>query len=112
MIQNLHRLDENKQENFNAVYKILKMIESFFEIMPEISQILCDNTKILNWLLLKLNPKNILIDKDIDDNKIFASEILSMLLQNNRDNQFTFGKMGAIEGLLQIMAVFFFLRIK
>ncbi len=105
MVQNLHRLDENKQDHFNTVFKILKIIESYCEMFPELIQSLCDNTKILNWLIQKLSPKHRLSDKVIDDNKVFASEILSILLQNNKDNQFTFGKMGAIEELLQILAV-------
>lgn len=107
LVQNLSRLDENKQDQFNAVHKTLKILENLIEIMPEIPQIICDNTKILQFLIKKLNPKNKLKDKALDDNKLYSSEILILLLQDNRENQFTFGKLGGIDYLLNMLAVIF-----
>lgn len=106
MVQNLSRLDENKQDNFNAVHKTLKIFENLIELFPEIPQNLCDNTKILQWLIKKLSPKNKLKDKLFDDNKLYASEILILLLQNHKENQYTFGKLGGIDYILNILAVF------
>jgi len=84
----------------------LKILENLIEVLPEIPQLVCDNTKIIQWLIKKLNPKNRLKDKTFDDNKLYASEILILLLQNNRENQFTFGKIGGIDHFLNILAVF------
>lgn len=105
MVQNLSRLDENKQDNFNCVHKSLKILENLIEVFPELPEKLCDNTKIFQWLIKKLNPKNKLNDKLFDDNKLYASEILILLLQNHKENQFTFGKLGGIDYLLNILAV-------
>ena len=100
-------MDENKQDQFNAVHKTLKIIESLIEIIPDLPQTLCDNTKIFQWLIKKLNPKNKLKDKVLDDNKLYASEILILLLQQHKENQYTFGKLGGIDYLLNMMAVFY-----
>lgn len=105
LVQNLNRLDENKQDQFNAVHKSLKILEAMIEIIPDLPQILCDNTKIFHWLIKKLNPKNKLSDRVVDDNKLYASETLILLLQNHKENQFTFAKMGGIDYLLNMMAV-------
>ena len=105
LVQNLNRLDENKQDQFNAVHKTLKILENLIEVMPELPVTICDNTKIIQWLIKKLNPKNKLKDKTLDDNKLYASEILILLLQNNKENQFTFGKIGGIDHLLNTLAV-------
>jgi len=98
-------LDENKQDQFNAVHKTLKILESLIEIMPELPQTICDITKIFQWLIKKLSPKNKLKDKTLDDNKLYASEILILLVQNYKENQFTFGKLGGIDHLLNMLAV-------
>ena len=100
-------MDENKQDQFNAVHKTLKIIEALIEIIPDLPQTLCDNTKIFQWLIKKLNPKNKLKDKVLDDNKLYASEILILLLQQHKENQYTFGKLGGIDYLLNMMAVFY-----
>ena len=60
---------------------------------------LVSNTKILSWLLTRIeSPKH-------DENRGYAAEILSILLQNNRQNRLALGKQDGVETLLKILSV-------
>ena len=50
----------------------------------------------MNWLVRKLKVK-----VPFDENKLYASEILSILLQTEPDNRRMFGELNAIDNLLQ-----------
>ena len=50
----------------------------------------------MNWLVKKLKVK-----VPFDENKLYASEILSILLQNEPENRRMFGELNAIDNLLQ-----------
>lgn len=99
-MQNLSRLDVEKEDDFEGIHKILNVIENILEIKPDTAQYIVDNTKIFIWLIKRLSPKTA-----FDDNKLYASEIFSILVQYNKENQFTLGKLGGIEHLLSILAV-------
>ena len=100
LVQNLSRLDVEKEDDSEGINKILNVLENILEIKPDTAQYIVDNTKILVWLLKKLSPKT-----PFDDNKLYASEIFSILIQYNKENQFTLGKMGGIEHVLTTLAV-------
>jgi beta-catenin-like protein 1 len=91
-----------KEDDFEGIHKVLNVIENILEIKPDTAQYIVDNTKIFVWLIKRLNPKT-----PFDDNKLYASEIFAMLVQNNKANQFTIGKTGGIEHLLNTLAVSF-----
>jgi len=101
LVQNLFRLDAEKEDDSEGVHKILNVIENILEIKPNTAEYIVDNTKIFIWILKKLSPKT-----PFDDNKLYASEILAILVQHNRTNQFTLGKIGGIEHILTLIAVF------
>ena len=66
---------------------------------PELPTQLVSNTKILSWLLTRIeSPKH-------DENRGYAAEILSILLQNNRQNRLALGKQDGVETLLKILSV-------
>ena len=68
-------------------------------INPELPTQLVSNTKILPWLLTRIeSPKH-------DENRGYAAEILSILLQNNRQNRLALGKQDGVETLLKILSV-------
>ena len=50
----------------------------------------------MNWLVKKLKVK-----VPFDENKLYASEILSILLQTEPGNRKMFGELNAIDNLLQ-----------
>jgi len=99
-VQNLVRLDAEKEDDSEGVEKILNIIENILEIKPDTAEYIVDNTKIFIWIIKKLSPKT-----PFDDNKLYASEILSILVQQHKNNQFTLGKMGGIDHLLTTIAV-------
>lgn len=55
------------------------------------------------WLLKRLRAK-----MPFDPNKLYASELLSILLQNCKENQILLGEMDGIDVLLQQLAVSIF----
>lgn len=54
----MDRFNESRNEEFEAVHKTLNIIESLIEIIPTIATVVCDKTKLMHWLIKKLNPKN------------------------------------------------------
>jgi len=97
---NLARFNEDKTEESEAVHKSFNIIEAVLEAKPDIAKYIGDNTKILTWCVQRLSPQ-----LRFDDNKLYASEILAMLMQQSKENQFTLGKSGGIEQLLFTLVV-------
>ena len=79
------------------------MSEGIFENLlgfnAELSTQLVSKTKILSWLLKRIESTK------HDENRGYAAEILSILLQNNRPNRLELGKLGGVESILQILSV-------
>lgn len=78
---------------------ILAIIENLTEFRPEVCG---DAAKqgLLHWLLRRLKLKI-----PFDANKLYASEILSILLQDNDTNRLALGELDGIDTLLQQLAV-------
>jgi beta-catenin-like protein 1 len=55
---------------------------------------------LITWLLKRIKVKT-----PFDTNKLYASEILSILLQNNKKNRLLLGDLDGIDVLLQQLAV-------
>eukprot|EP00455_Lapot_gusevi_P024506 TRINITY_DN2552_c0_g2_i2.p1 TRINITY_DN2552_c0_g2~~TRINITY_DN2552_c0_g2_i2.p1 ORF type:complete len:529 (-),score=111.18 TRINITY_DN2552_c0_g2_i2:168-1754(-) len=74
-VENLDRLDEkNSQDDSQAVYNTLSILENLTEIRPSACQTIVESSKILDFLIRRMEqPK-------IDDNKLYASELLAILL--------------------------------
>lgn len=66
---------------------MLGILENILEIKPEAAAAIGKNTYIMNWIVTKLGAQ---ISK-MDDNKLYGSEILSILLQS-KENQEYFGQ--------------------
>lgn len=102
-MQNLFRLDESSDEDAQGVYNTMAIIENLIEIKPHISVLVCQKTNILVFLLKRLKTKT------FDANKLYCSEILSILLQSETENQKLFGRLHEIDGvdmLLQCIAIY------
>ena len=70
------------------------------EIEPaRISSYLFDKTKLIDWLFEKIQITN-----EFDNNTHHASEILSILLSENEQNQKDFGKQQGIQKILLTLA--------
>jgi beta-catenin-like protein 1 len=77
IIQNLSRLDEENDEDAQGVFNTMGIIENLIEIRPSLAITVCDKTHILKFLLNRLKMKK------FDGNKLYCSEILSILLQSD-----------------------------
>ena len=113
MVTNMERLDETVKEEAEGVHNTLAIVENLVELKPEICKDVaevrsdCCNSAglslttnmqagFMNWLVKKLKVK-----VPFDENKLYASEILSILLQTEPGNRKMFGELNAIDNLLQ-----------
>ena len=81
IIQNLSRLDEANKEDATGVYNTLSIIENLIELQESLAIDICEKTHILKYLLIRLRVRT------FDTNKLYCSELLSILLQADSSNQ-------------------------
>ena len=97
LIQNLQRLDEGVEEDSLGVHNTLNICENLLEILPtSMPATLCSTTPILGYLTQRLQAR------PIDRNKLYASEILSILLQGqglDPSNVYRYCGMRAMDGV-------------
>ena len=116
LVTNLERMDEAVKEEAEGVHNTLAIIENLVELRPEMCKDVAEVKKMfpitlnknsifqagfINWLIKKLKVK-----VPFDENKLYASEILSILLQTEPDNRRLFGQLDAIDNLLQQLAYY------
>jgi beta-catenin-like protein 1 len=90
LVQNLDRLDESVKEEADGVHNTLAIFENLTEIKPE----LCRESSeqgLLEWILKRLKAK-----MPFDANKLYCSEILSILIQDTNENRL---QLGTIDGI-------------
>ena len=105
LIQNLGRLDAKHDIDSSGIYNTLSVIENLAEAIPSVCETICSKTPILDYLLKRLQPK------EFDQNKLYSSEILCILLQSSAKNRQAFLKCAensenGIDALLEICARF------
>lgn len=100
LVQNLERLDESVKEEADGVHNTLAIIENLTELRPEICN---DSSKqgLLPWILRRIKIK-----APFDANKLYTSELLSILLQDNQGNRMALGEIDGIDTLLQQLAFY------
>lgn len=100
LVQNLDRLNESVKEESDGVHNTLSIFENLTEIRPE----MCAEAAtqgLLQWLLKRLKQK-----MPFDGNKLYCSEMLSILIQDTPDNRLLIGSLDGIDVLLQQLAVY------
>eukprot|EP00088_Acartia_fossae_P044233 TRINITY_DN4689_c0_g1_i2.p1 TRINITY_DN4689_c0_g1~~TRINITY_DN4689_c0_g1_i2.p1 ORF type:complete len:590 (-),score=161.14 TRINITY_DN4689_c0_g1_i2:233-2002(-) len=100
MIASFDRLNEAVKEEADGVHNAMSIVENIVEVRPSVAKDVAE-AGFMNWLIKKLKEK-----VAFDANKLYASEILSILLQNEVANRRMFGEMGAIDSLLQQLAYY------
>ncbi|CAG5107037.1 Similar to Ctnnbl1: Beta-catenin-like protein 1 (Mus musculus) [Cotesia congregata] len=100
LVQNLDRLDETVKEEGDGVFNTLAIFENLLEFRPELC-VDAGKQGLLQWLLRRLKAK-----LPFDVNKLYASEILSILLQNSSENKLLLGDLDGIDVLLQQLAYY------
>lgn len=100
LVQNLDRLDEVVKEEGEGVHNTLAIIENLTEFRPELC-IQAAQQGLLAWILRRLKAR-----LPFDANKLYCSEILSILLQNHEENKKLLGEIDGIDTLLQQLSYF------
>ena len=100
LVQNLERLDEKVKEDADGVHNTLAVIENMCEFKNAEVCAAAGEQGLLQWLLKRLRVRQ------YDANKLYASEILAILLQGNEVNQRLLGEKDGIDILLQALAYY------
>lgn len=98
LVTNMERLDETVKEEAEGVYNSLAIIENFTDYKPDLSN---DAQPLISWILKRFKAK-----PPFDGNKLYSSEILSILLQNNEENRKLLGELDGIDTLLQVISYY------
>jgi beta-catenin-like protein 1 len=99
LVANLSRLDEKEDTDSQGVFHILGVLENLLSFMPPLAEQIVENTTLLPWLLKRVSQKA------YDSNKQYASEILSIILQEGRSIALKVGELEGVDTFLQIVAV-------
>lgn len=78
IINNLNRADERDGDNSEGVFNILGFVENLFSLKQDVD-LLLSNASIIPWLLNRIKQE------EIDDNKVYSSEILAILVQTKQE---------------------------
>lgn len=95
----LDRLDETVKEESDAVHNTFSIFENLTEFRPDCCIELAEQG-LMQWILKRLKIKQ------YDANKLYCSEVLSILLQNTNENRILLGSMDGIDVLLQQLAIY------
>ena len=100
LVQNLERLDEKVKEDFDGVHNTLAIIENMCEVKNTGVCTAGGEQGLLTWLMKRIRIRQ------YDNNKLYAAEILAILLQGNERNQKLLGEKDGIDILLQSLAYY------
>ncbi|KAH9943447.1 Catenin-beta-like protein [Epithele typhae] len=98
LVDNLSRFNEQEEADRQGIFHVLGIFENMLGFNTELPTQLVSKTKLLPWLLTRIeSPKR-------EENRGYAAEILSILLQNNRTNRLELGKKDGVETLLKVLS--------
>ncbi|KAI8638413.1 DUF1716-domain-containing protein [Parasitella parasitica] len=100
LVENLGRMNEQEESDRQGVFKVLGILENVISLDPKYAQDIALKTDILPWLLKRLQVK------EFDANIGYASEILSILLQDDRDIRLKVGELDGIDILLRALSAY------
>ena len=86
-------------ESKHRLIALVGIFENVLGFNAELSTQLVSKTTILDWVLQRIQMKN------YDENKGYAAELLSILLQNNRPNRLKLIEKNGVEAILQVLSV-------
>ncbi|KAH8105853.1 Catenin-beta-like protein [Cristinia sonorae] len=98
LVDNLSRLKETQESDRLGVFHVLGIFENVLGFNAELSTDLVAKTTILDWILQRIQGKT------HDDNRGYAAELLSILLQNNRSNRLALAKKDGVETALKVIS--------
>ncbi|KAK0206610.1 Catenin-beta-like protein [Desarmillaria ectypa] len=98
LVENLKRLNETEESDRQGVFHILGIFENILGFDPALSTQLVSKTNLLPWLLDRIQAKI------FDENRGYAAEILSILLQDSTENRLQLGKHDGVETILKVLS--------
>ncbi|KAF7301706.1 DUF1716 domain-containing protein [Mycena indigotica] len=98
LVDNLTRLNEAEESDRVGVFHIMGIFENILGFNPDLAAQLVSKTSLLPWLLKRIEAKT------YDENRGYAAELLSIILQNNRPNRLEFGKCDGVEICLKVLS--------
>ncbi|CAG2103895.1 unnamed protein product [Medioppia subpectinata] len=98
LVTNMERLDETVKEEAEGVYNSLGIIENLTDFKPNLNN---DCQSLISWTMKRLKAK-----PSFDGNKLYASEILSILLQSNADNKKLLSECDGVDTLLRVISYY------
>ncbi|KNC86173.1 hypothetical protein SARC_01651 [Sphaeroforma arctica JP610] len=98
LFQNLERLNESNREDAEGVHKTLTILENLCEIDDNTPSLMLKGTKMLPWIRRRL------LTKGLDANKLYCSELLSIILQTSKESRRKLATENGIDDLLRILA--------
>ena len=90
---------EATPEEAAAVHDVLGIVENIVEMVPEAASEMCERTELLSWLLKRVAPK-----READNNKLYAAEVLAIVVQSSEDNRRRLSEANGVDALLRAVA--------
>jgi len=101
LVETLGRLQE--PADANGIHQCIAIVENILELRPEMADRLVKESELMSWLLIRLTGKPY---KKFDTNKLYASEVLSIILQNSDGNRLKLGQLDGVDRLLRALVQF------
>lgn len=99
LASNMSRFNEEEESDRQGLFHTLGIFENVVAFRPALSRILLQKTTLLKFLLERIKAKK------HDENRGYASELLAIVLQDNRENRLQLGKEGGVDIVLQVLSV-------
>ncbi|KAF2753137.1 DUF1716 domain protein [Pseudovirgaria hyperparasitica] len=101
LTQNFDRFDETNDSDRSGVYHALGVIEHLIS-RPKMAETIGETTKLLPWLVSRIQVK----EARLGQNKQYAAEILSIILQSSDSTRKRFLELDGVDTLLTILAAY------
>ncbi|KAF9514143.1 hypothetical protein BS47DRAFT_1343472 [Hydnum rufescens UP504] len=98
LVANLSRMNEEEDSDRQGIYHTLGIFENSIGFNPALAEAVVSKTSIMKWLLTRTQAKT------HDENRGYASEVLAILLQGNKENRIRFGKVDGVDILLRVLS--------
>ena len=103
IVSNLARFNENVEDDAKAVYSSMEFFEGIFELDPSFVEYAGKECNLIPWLIKRLLEKPRPIR---DDNRQYASEILSIMVQESTANQCICAGDAGLDHILKAISYF------
>lgn len=101
LVQNLQRLDEENESDRSGVYQSLSILENLASKASVADQI-GRNEQLLTWLATRAQRA----ESPLTQNKQYAAEVISIILQSSRKNRIALISIDGVDLVLQLLAAY------